>query len=276
MNAIFLHRRTKALDKTAEAQKEKNEQDLFNTAITHLGNEYESVRLGGIYALYNLAKTTAAYQESVHEILSAYICSKTNAEEYQKNYKNKPSIEIQTLLPILTDPQKGKIFKDFSISFTDAYLHGANLDNAQLQGASLDNAQLQKASLDNAQLQGACSQKIVQSSFEQHINQQVGKPTALETVIFFGGMTAEALDTIKKNINLAAIHWDDEKTQLLEKLLKNLENDHVNADEATVTGNNNAIKEDLLKNDKVTGAYTQAEAALWIADYEKATDATNK
>ena len=114
LSLVFLNKRAKAMDKSAEASLQENQQTLFNTAVEHLGDGKESVRLGGIYALYKLAADDTAkeiYCKTVHEILCAHIRSKTNEEEYIKRYvdidpkskpRPKPSTEIQSLLNILT------------------------------------------------------------------------------------------------------------------------------------------------------------------------------
>ena len=160
---VFLNKRAKAMDKSAEASLQENQQTLFSTAIGHLGDKTESVRLGGIYALYELATddtTKEKYRETVHEILCGHIRSKTNEEEYIKQYvdigtKSKPSTEIQSLLNILTQKPKCLSFQGLSVDFSGAQLQSADLYGAQLQSAFLLSAQLQSAHLNKAQLQSA-------------------------------------------------------------------------------------------------------------------------
>ena len=178
---VFLNRRAKAMDKSAEASLQaaeaslqlaeaslqENQQTLFNVAIGHLGHGKESVRLGGIYALYELATddtTKEKYRETVHKILCAHIRSKTNEEEYKKKYVNKdpesksepkPSTEIQSLLDILTKEPKCCPFQGLLVDFSGAQLQSADLISAQLQFANLISAQLQSADLSFAQLESA-------------------------------------------------------------------------------------------------------------------------
>ena len=106
-----------------------------------------------------------------------HLREKTKEPQYQQDYKNQPSSEIQYLLDILTklDKEGNFIWDGIVKDFSGAYLAGANfnfsslkkadlnntqlqgtyLGRAQLQGAHLNNAQLQRANLNDAQLQGA-------------------------------------------------------------------------------------------------------------------------
>ena len=164
---VLFYMRVKAMDKSAEASLQENQQTLFNTAIGHLGDDKESVRLGGIYALYELAKgdtTKDKYREPVHEILCAHIRSKTNEEEYKRQYvyidpeskpEPKPSTEIQNLLDILTKEPECHPFRGLRVNFSGAQLQFAYLGGAQLKSANLIRAQLQSANLDKAQLEFA-------------------------------------------------------------------------------------------------------------------------
>ena len=169
---VLFYMRVKAMDKSAEASLQlaeaslqENQQTLFSTAIGHLEGKNESVRLGGIYALYELATgdtTKEKYRETVHEILCAHIRSKTNEKEYIEKYidikpesKSKPSTEIQSLLNILTKKPKCHPFQGIPVDFSGARLQYADLYKAQLQSANLGSAQLQSADLRGAQLQSA-------------------------------------------------------------------------------------------------------------------------
>ena len=98
------YRRALALDKTAEAQHNANEQKMFNDATAKLGDKSAaSVRLGGIYALDRLARLNETYLASIKEILGGHLRETTQQKDYQKEYKNKPSNEIQSLFKILNE-----------------------------------------------------------------------------------------------------------------------------------------------------------------------------
>ena len=162
LNAVILY--TMQLD--------KNDKDAFKGAVEHLGHKSESVRLGGIYALYGLAPKPR-YKKDVHEILCAHIRNKTSEDNDKDECKYEPSTEIQTLLELLTSKQKNQVFiaagKPLKVNLRGACLQGADLQgvglqgaqlqgadlrHVQLQGADLRRAQLQRANFQNAQLQG--------------------------------------------------------------------------------------------------------------------------
>ncbi|MDI9355621.1 MAG: hypothetical protein QM536_01160, partial [Chitinophagaceae bacterium] len=87
-------------NKNIELQTRNSIDQRFKDAIQLLGNENMGSRLGGIYALNNIAQSTrdpdseyANYSESIFKILCSYIRDKTQDSNYQKKYKDKPSIE---------------------------------------------------------------------------------------------------------------------------------------------------------------------------------------
>ena len=77
----------KALGQTKESIVQKT----FSDAINHLGHESESVILGGIHSLLDLAKKNSDYRPRVFNILCAHIKTTTATEEYQKKHQEKPS-----------------------------------------------------------------------------------------------------------------------------------------------------------------------------------------
>ena len=161
----------KALGQTEKAinQTEKSiVQKTFSDAINHLGHESESVILGGIHSLLDLAKKNSDYRLRVFNILCAHIKITTTTEEYQKKHEKRPSTTIQTLLDLLFRGEEYNIFPVDPIKckayLNEAYLAGSdlrgyrlqhsNLIGAELRGASLWGAQLQEADLRDAHLQG--------------------------------------------------------------------------------------------------------------------------
>ena len=176
LQALMSYRRAKAMEDAVEKTEQGQRQDRLKNAIKHLGHDKESVRLGGAYELFHLAKESEEMRESVFDILCAHIRRTTGENEYRKTYGSKPSEEVQSLLNLLfiKTPEVFKgLYIDIDLSGTwlngsnlitarlegvsldDAYLRGANLMLAHLQGASLDGAHLQSASFEHAYLQGA-------------------------------------------------------------------------------------------------------------------------
>ena len=88
------------------------------------------------------------------DILCAHIRWTTDEPEYRKDYKQKPSEEIQSLLTLLF-VQEHEVFTGRHINLQGSCLNGSNLSQARLEKANLRRAQLQRAHLGVARLQGA-------------------------------------------------------------------------------------------------------------------------
>ena len=179
LQAVIANRRAKALEDTAKAQADTaraqakateeqakaNEntergqrQERFKNAIEHLGHQSVSVRLGGAYELFHLAKDTADeardLRQTILDILCSHIRRTTGEAEYQEKHKSKPSEEVQSLLTLLF-VQEHAVFSGCHINLQGSWLNGANLSRACLQGANLVETHLQGADLREAYLQGA-------------------------------------------------------------------------------------------------------------------------
>ena len=174
LQALMSYRRAKAMEGTAESQAKATEeqakanqhteggqrQERLKNAIEHLGHKSDSVRLGGAYELFHLAKDTLEedpkekLSQTVLDILCAHIRRTTGDDEYRETHKSKPSEEIQSLLTLLF-VQKHEVFKDCYINLQGSWLNGADLQEARLWKATLVGAHLQKADLCRAHLQRA-------------------------------------------------------------------------------------------------------------------------
>ena len=167
---LIANRRTDAAEKTAEEQvkatKEQakaNEntergqrQERMKNAIEHLGNDRDSVRLGGAYELFHLAEDAedVGQRQTVLDILCAHIRWMTGECEYKKKHRSKPSEEIQSLLTLLF-VQKHEVFTGLDINLQGSWLNGSKLSRARLEKADLLGAHLREAFLMRAQLHGA-------------------------------------------------------------------------------------------------------------------------
>ena len=141
------------MDETAIAQARANQntenglrQERLKNAIEHLGNDSDSVRLGGADERFHLAQDTPDLRQTVLDILCAHIRRTTGEEEYRKTHQSKPSEEVQSLLTLLF-VQNHSVFKGLPINLQNSWLNGANLRGARLQKANLTRASLQKAVL---------------------------------------------------------------------------------------------------------------------------------
>ena len=168
LQAVNSHRRAKAMEDAANAQagataeqakanqntEDGQRQERLKNAIEHLGHNSDSVRLGGAYELFHLAKDTEELRQTVLDILCAHIRQSTAESGYREKYKSKPSEEVQSLLTLLF-VQEHEVFKGLRANLQGSWLNGANLNRARLQSANFSGAHLQGAELQEAKLQGA-------------------------------------------------------------------------------------------------------------------------
>ncbi len=210
LQAWISYKRARAMEDTAKAQAKATveqakanqntekglRQERLKNAIEHLGNDSDSVRLGGAYELFHLAQDTKneAHQrmyssggaderfhlaqntpdlsQTVLDILCAHIRRTTGEDEYRKTHQSKPSEEVQSLLTLLF-VQKHDVFKGLHINLQNSWLNGANLRGARLRAAILSQASLSKAELKLAQLQEANLVKVhLEEAFLEQANLQ--------------------------------------------------------------------------------------------------------
>ena len=190
LQALMSYRRATAMEDAAKAQAKATEhqakanqtseqgqrQERLKNAIEHLGNDRDSVRLGGAYELFHLAADAEdlGQRQTVLDILCAHIRWTTSEPKYREKHQSKSSEEIQSLLTLLF-VQKRQVFAGLDINLQESWLkgsdfsqaclekavlvrvqlHGADLADARLHGADLTDAQLHGATLGGAQLHGA-------------------------------------------------------------------------------------------------------------------------
>ena len=161
IQATIANNRAKAMEDAANAQAEANQntekgqrQERLKNAIEHLGNQSDSMRLGGAYELFHLAEDTDYLRQTVLDILCAHIRRTTSEEEYQEKHRSGPSEEIQSMLGLLF-MENNEVFNALRINLKGSWLYRVNLSDAELQGADLSGARLQRADLSFAKLQRA-------------------------------------------------------------------------------------------------------------------------
>jgi hypothetical protein len=162
--------------------------DRYSKAIEQLGSDTLDVRLGGIYALEQIAKDSdrgADDQTTIVEVLGAFVRvhsdplfqyqaarqpeltgtigdQRKNALHYVKELGG-PSVDVQAAVTVLgrlpTRPEMALSRGDL----TGAWLRKTVLDNANLSGAKLDRATLTGANLSWSNLTGAWFTKAVLS-----------------------------------------------------------------------------------------------------------------
>ena len=165
LQAVIANRRAKAMEDAANEQAKANQnteqgqrQERLRSAIEHLGHEKVSVRLGGTYELFHLARDSKEEEkelrQTVLDILCAHIRQTTGEKEYKEKHKSKPSEEIQSLLTLLF-VQEHQVFTGLRINLQESWLNGVNLREARLEKAILTKARIRGANLSRARLQGA-------------------------------------------------------------------------------------------------------------------------
>ena len=199
LGAVISYRRAKALEDTANAQVRANKnqeqglrQERMKNAIKHLANSSASVRLGGAYELFHLAKDTREddqtedLSQTALDILCAHIRQTTREKEYTAEYESGPAQDDKEKRednpgpaqddkekrednpgPAQDDEEKGvnnpqpseEIQSLLNLLFMRKHEvfkdRNINLRGAFLRGAYLWEARLKGANLMEAQLQGA-------------------------------------------------------------------------------------------------------------------------
>ena len=170
--------------KRLEVSREDQITDRYTRAIDQLGSEHLEIRLGGIYALERLAKDSRKDQETVMEVLTAFVRENaslqkskitslnegsikksdepTEKDEGKIPEKITPNTDIQAILTVIGRRKWAVIGKiDLSranlrqADLSGAYLSGADLSGADLRQAYLIGANLRQADLIGANLRGA-------------------------------------------------------------------------------------------------------------------------
>lgn len=152
-----------------EVSREDQITDRYTRAIDQLGNDKLAVRLGGIYALERLAKDSKKDQETVMEVLTAFIrenssltkSEKNNLDESSDENSDKPTDKEEEKIPEKTTPntdvqailtvigrRKWEVAGRIDLS-------GVDLSRADLRGADLREADLSRATLYGVNLRGA-------------------------------------------------------------------------------------------------------------------------
>jgi hypothetical protein len=142
--------------------------ERFGRAIDQLGKgdmgEGRDIRIGGIYALEQIARESAELHPPVMEVLTAFVREhRPWSGEPALDRSGKLPADIQAALTVVGRRNPEQDYGSIDLSSTDlgqadlfrANLQGAFLFRANLQGASLWQANLQAAFLRDADLQEA-------------------------------------------------------------------------------------------------------------------------
>jgi uncharacterized protein YjbI with pentapeptide repeats len=171
-------------EKNLKISEDKQVSERFSKSIEHLGSHETAIRLGGIYALEQIAIDSAKYHWTIVEILSAFIREKcpldnvappagnseqTSLEEQSEQKISVPTpkkvgVDIQAAMTVLgrrkvtqDPPDKSIDLRNISLPLIEiqkASLSGVNLSGASLSGVNLNGANLSDANLSRVNLSG--------------------------------------------------------------------------------------------------------------------------
>lgn len=173
-------RRTKALETQADTDAERHITENFTRAIDQLGKGELEVRLGAIYALERIAKTSQKDHWPIMEILTAYVRNNaswppkpknecgpvpnTSEDHQESDAKSRdipsgdgdegriPPPDIQAVLTVIArrNVRFETELQEIDLSHSD--LRGANLEQISLQRAQLAFANFDDANFHSAKL----------------------------------------------------------------------------------------------------------------------------
>ncbi len=140
--------------------------ERFTRSIEQLGNQAETIRIGGIYALERIAKDSPRDSWTIMEVLSSFIRGNQNIKGQDLATKVAPvRTDSQAALTVIErrqiDLEDDTKYLDLSFTnLNEANLIGAKLDRAKLNSSILTKADLRQsylscANLSNANLNGA-------------------------------------------------------------------------------------------------------------------------
>jgi Pentapeptide repeats (8 copies) len=156
--------------KNLKVTEDKQVTERFSKSIEHLGSKEIEIRLGGIYALEQIAIDSAKYHWTIVEILSAFIREKRPIDNTdpvgidvraalivigRRNVKQDPSNNSINLKLVNLGDVEVLCAKLLSVDFGKAILNRSNLSGSILPCANLSGANLDNAIFSHADLRGA-------------------------------------------------------------------------------------------------------------------------
>ena len=152
--------RLKVAERQADAAQQGLLQDRYQKGAEMLGNTLLSVRLGGIYALVNLARQHPdLYRSEVIRLLCAFVRHPTpdeNAQDTATRGRKYPRLREDVQAAVTAVAGHGDTAGLHHESSTDRIdLHGALLPEVDLFSANLSGANLENVDMTGASLQGA-------------------------------------------------------------------------------------------------------------------------
>jgi Pentapeptide repeats (8 copies) len=138
--------------------------DRFNQAVEHVGSDRLEIRLGGVYALARIARSS----ERDHWPAMQVLCARLRAATSDLASQHAPlPAEAQAILDVLGARSRQFEAPGQLLDFTRANLAGANLSGCHFEGARFQDADLHQVNFSRAHLAGAsfAGADLVEASF---------------------------------------------------------------------------------------------------------------
>ncbi len=137
-------------------------QDRYTWAVEQLGSDKLDVRIGGIYALEQVARDSAGHHPEVVELLTAFVREHSRAQWplsaddepgviHERERVTRPDVQAAITVIGRRDPR----YDRQRLNLRSANLTGAALSGAMLGAANLDGANFTKANLIGAIVKGS-------------------------------------------------------------------------------------------------------------------------
>jgi uncharacterized protein YjbI with pentapeptide repeats len=131
--------------------------ERFTKSIEQLGNNAETIRIGGIYALERIANDSPRDGWTIMEVLSSFIRGKQDIKGQDISQPQPISADIQAALTVIKrrsiDLENDTKYLDLSFTnLREANLIGGNFDRVRLNNSILIAADLRQANIRSANL----------------------------------------------------------------------------------------------------------------------------
>lgn len=171
--------------------------DAFAGAITQLGDPDLNVRLGGIYALERIARTSKSDRRAIEEVLCLFVKNRATAAVRETD------VNVALLVLGRRRPAGGPLILDRA-QLQDVRLQFAKLADADLHFANLDGAHLLGVDLTGADLSGVSFREAVLVDATLH---QADLRDAILAGVFAGNVDLRATDLSRAD--LTGAHLDN-------------------------------------------------------------------
>jgi hypothetical protein len=230
----------KAAKQQAEVAQQRAENDklgrlteVYAKSAEMFANGLLSVRLAGLYGLWDLARENPeVYHVRIMELLCAFICEPPDLNGWKGAGGNKIILarrpDVEAAISLIRERKSMQIQNEkdnfYCLNFNRADLKNANFRGAFLENAEFTDAQLQGADFQCADLQSAnffFNQFVSGTDYDKHLCQTDFRMADLRKTRFGGNWHPPAFPAIMKDaaINAARFPPFDDIDQIKEAVL---------------------------------------------------------